>query len=311
MDFKNFKKNRKNLSKSVDKLKAQKPSYIDDRFWTLTKDAAFVGEAIIRFLPQKDIDLSPVALYYKHGFQENGKWFWENCPFTLGKDCPVCDYVQPFWDEGSEPSKKKAGKYSRKKNHVANILVVKDPAKPENNGKQFLFNFGVSIFDKLMEKLAPESELSEVSMVHDLWDGQNFHLKSKKKDKYPNYDTSEFLPAKTPIAKTDKEIETFYNAIIDLNEFIDPNKFRDYKLIEEKFNTIMKIKSTNKVEVSDNTPEATEEISEESNVDSIITESNDTEEASVTLEDDSNVKATDEEDDDFNFDDDDFNFDDE
>jgi len=308
MDFKNFKKNRKNLKKSVDKLKAQKPSYIDDRFWTLTKDAAFVGEAIIRFLPQKDIDLSPVALYYKHGFRENGKWFWENCPFTLGNDCPVCDYVQPFWDEGSEASKKKAGKYSRKKNHIANILVIKDPAKPENNGKTFLFNFGVSIFEKLMEKLAPESELSEVSMVHDLWDGQNFHLKSKKKDKYPNYDTSEFLPTKTAIAESDDEIKVIYDAIIDLDEFTDPGKFKEYKAIEEKFNSFMKIKSTGKVEISEDNQKTSPEVADESAIDNVIKDSNVTEESPDKSEDKPKVEESND-DDDFDFDDDDFDFD--
>lgn len=244
MDFSKFKKNRKNVSKAIDNMKAKKPSYVDERFWALTVDDSFNGEAIIRFLPQQDPEASPVIMYYNHFFKKNGQWFNENCPFTNGKDCPVCDYVQPFWEEDTEASKNEARKYSRGKNYVANIQVIKDPAKPENNGKVFLFRFGVKIYDKLLDKVAPESELEEPVMVHDLWEGQNFLLKCRKKDGYRNYDTSKFYDKLCPVAKSDKGIEEIYNQIKVLDEFVEDKKFKKYEEIQKKFFKIMKIKNS-------------------------------------------------------------------
>lgn len=246
MDFKSFKKNKNKLSATIEKHKAEKPSYADDRFWKLTMDASKVGEAVIRFLPVKDVDVYPIAHYLNHSFQKNGQWFWENCPKTLdmSNPCPVCEHAQPYWDEKTDASEVIAMKFSRKKNYIANILVVNDTAKPENNGKVFLFKFGKKIYDKINAKLAPKSELVEASIVYDLWEGQNFRIATEEVKKFVNYDQSAFYDAKTPIAETDKEMAAIYDKIYDLDEFTAENKFSSYEAITKKFNAIMRIKAT-------------------------------------------------------------------
>jgi len=246
MDFKSFKKNKKKLSATIEKHKAEKPSYADDRFWKLTMDASKVGEAIIRFLPVKDVDIYPIAHYLNHSFKQNGQWFWENCPKTLDmtKPCPVCEHAQPYWDEKTDASEAIAMKFSRKKNYIANILVINDTAKPENNGKVFLFKFGKKIYDKINAKLAPNSELVEASIVYDLWEGQNFRLATEEVKDYVNYDQSAFYDAKTPIADTDKAMAVIFDMIYDLDEFTAENKFSSYDVITKKFNAVMKIKTT-------------------------------------------------------------------
>lgn len=323
MDFKNFKKNRSKLQKSVEKMKAQKPSYVDDRFWALTKDAAYNGEAIIRFLPQRDIELSPVILYFNHSFKHNGKWFWEMCPTTLGQECYGCEQVQPWWDEDTKASKAKAGKHGRKKNFIANILVIKDPAKPENNGKVFLFRFGVKIYDKLMDKLAPTSELVEPEMVHDLWEGRNFHLKCKKVDDYPNYDTSTFMDKSTPVGSNDKEIEEIYNTIYDLAEFTDESKFKEYEAFKTKWDNIMGKGSGKKVQnieqefdMDDKNDDVKEDektlddvITDDDNKESSKLEENDQKEIEDSCETEPEKDELDLDADDFDFDESDFDFD--
>ena len=242
MDFSQFKKNRAKATETVQKMKEkiQKPAYGDDRFWSLKKDDSKVGEAIIRFLPQQDVEKHTIVMYYNHSFDLNGKKYWENCPSTLSRECPACEYTQPFWDEKTEAGKQKAMKFGRKKNFVTNILVVKDPQQPENNGKVFLFRFGVGIFDKIMEKLAPESALLEADIIHDMWEGRNFHLQSKDKGGYANYDLSSFVDKKTPVAGTDKEIETIYVQITDLDEFIEESKFKSYDELADKLEVVTK-----------------------------------------------------------------------
>lgn len=321
MDFSQFKKNRSKITESVEKMKAQKPSYTDDRFWELQVDAAFNGEAIIRFLPQLNPEAAITAMFYYHSFKQNGKWFWENCLTSLGQDCPACQYVQPFWDEDTKESKAKARIYSRKKTFVSNILVIKDPSKPDNNGKVFLFKFGVKIYEKLLSQIAPKSELIEPTLVHDLWEGQNFHIICAKVNDYHNYDTSKFLDKLCPVATDDKGIEEIYKQIRSLDEFVDPSKFKTFVEFKKKFDGIMKIKpittpdqsvinnsdqvfefddTTSKPDTNKSTTDASKEIKE------TVTASEKLPDNTVIESKENSDNAIDSED--FSFEDEDFNF---
>ena len=246
MDFKKFKQNRGKQAEAAKKLVDKKPVFTDDRFWDLTKDKQGNGEAIIRFLPQQDPAAEPVIMKFTHGFKENNKWFFEDCPVTIGQECPSCDYAQPYWDEDTKESKAIAGRYWRKKQFIANILVVKDVGNPENNGKVFLFRFGKKIYDKIMNKVNPESQLDEPVYVFDLWEGLNFKIKVKKVSDWPNYDDSEWYTTPIPVGENDEEIEKIYKKIYSLNEFIDPSKFKSYDEIAKKFYAIVKADSDRK-----------------------------------------------------------------
>lgn len=242
MDFKNFKKDRSKLTKATAKMKDQNPKFKkDERFWMPTKDSSGSANALIRFLPQSDPNKPPIISYFQHGFKEKGKWFIENCPSTHGNDCPSCEYAQPLWDEDTEESRNLAAKYSRTKQFVANILVIKDLGNPDNDGKVFLFKFGVRIYEKIEEKIFPESELDDPVQVFDFWEGCGFKLKLRQKHKRNNYDQSSWASVK-PIAADDKAIEKIYNQLYDLDEFLADDKFKSYEDLLKKFNRVMKIK---------------------------------------------------------------------
>ena len=263
MDFKSFKKNKKKFIKQAKKMNMPKNDYNDTRFWTPTKDDAGNGEALFRFLPQKDVEKNPIVLYYQHFFKEKGKYFVEKCPTTWEKDCPICEYVQPFWN-GTEAEEKIAMKYGKKKQFVANIYMIKDPAKPENNGKVFLFKFGVKIFNKIMDKVNPSSELDDEVSIYDLWEGMNFKLKIKKVYGYPNYESSEFTGSVVPIAKDDDGIEAIYNKIYALDEFIDMKDCKSDRALIKKFFTITGIELTDTGEVTNENKETTKKTRKES-----------------------------------------------
>ena len=333
MDFKKFKANRGKLKKTVEKLKDQKPDYIDDRFWKPTVDKAGNSEAIIRFLPQKDLEVAPIIMYFGHGFKHKGKWFFENCPSTIQKDCPSCEYAQPLWEKFNESNKDsdkaKASKFSRGRNYVANILVLKDPAKPENEGKVFLYRFGTKINSKILGKIAPESELEEAVLVYDLWEGQNFLVKVKKVGGYQNYDDSKFYDKICAVGKNDGAIEKIYDQIRPLLEFTDPKAFKPYEDLKKKF---LRILSGDAMPSADDEDKDKEKVKEPEKTDDDFefgTDDKNSEEPKDKSADEdkpqddekksepeSEDKPQDEEkksdDDDFNFDDadDDFNFDD-
>ncbi len=124
----------------------------DDRFWEATVDKAKNGHAAIRFLPappQDGEDGLPWVRTFSHGFQGPGGWLIELCPTTLEQKCPVCEANNLLWNSGIEANKDIARARKRKLSYTANILVVGDPAKPENDGKVKLFRFGKKIFDKV------------------------------------------------------------------------------------------------------------------------------------------------------------------
>jgi hypothetical protein len=81
-----------NLLSAVEKAKAGGSTFADDKanYWRAEQDKGGNGFAIIRFLPGMTEDDVPFAKIYNHGFQgDNGKWFIENCPTTIGANCPV------------------------------------------------------------------------------------------------------------------------------------------------------------------------------------------------------------------------------
>jgi hypothetical protein len=334
MDFKNFKKDRSKLQKATAQMKDQNPKFKkDERFWMPTKDSSGSANALIRFLPQADPNKPPIISYFQHGFKEKGKWFIENCPSTHSNECPSCDYAQPLWDEDTEESRNLAAKYSRTKQFVSNILVIKDLGNPDNNGKVFLFRFGIKIYEKIEEKIFPESELDDPVQIFDLWEGCGFKLKLRQKYKRNNYDTSEWASVK-PIAADDKTIESIYNKLHELDEFLDESKFKSYDDLLKKFNRVMKIKGGVQVKpkttpddadeksgslVDDFTddnekPNDTESGGDDFNFDGGDNQEGKAEEKSEDKPSDTEGKSEDSSGDDFNFDekgDDDFNFEDE
>lgn len=223
-------------------MKDQNPKFKkDDRFWLPTKDDTGSSNALIRFLPQPDIEKAPTVSFYQHGFKEKGKWFIDNCPTTFANPCPVCEHIEPYWELDTDEGSNYARRYSRTKQFIANILVIKDLNKPANNGKVFLFKFGIKIYEKIEEKIFPESELDEAIQIFDPWEGCNFKLKLRQKSKRNNYDNSVFVDTQGPLADSDEKLEVVFNQMIDLDEFLADDKFPKYEKMAKKFNRIMKI----------------------------------------------------------------------
>jgi hypothetical protein len=74
------------------------------------------------------------------------------------------------------------------------LLVVNDPKNPENNGKVFLFKYGVAIFRKIKDMMNPPPEFPEMTPVdpYDVIKGAHFRLRQIKEDGWPNFDKSSF-----------------------------------------------------------------------------------------------------------------------
>jgi hypothetical protein len=228
------------LMKEVDKLdNPQKESRDDTRLWKPTVDKAGNGFAVIRFLPPPQGEDLPWAQIWNHGFQgPTGKWYIENSLTTIGQPDPVSEFNSKLWNSGFASDKDVARKQKRKLQYYANILVIKDPAHPENEGKVFLFKFGKKIFEKIKDVMKPQFEDEEPINPFDFWDGANFKLKVRKFEGYPNYDKSEF-DSPSPVAKDDDAIEAIWKQQHSLKELLDSSNFKSYADLKKRLEFVL------------------------------------------------------------------------
>ena len=234
----------KNKGGKLDKLlkatgktsQGKQKNYTDEDLWYPQRDKAGNATAIIRFLPGLQSEDEP---YYvelmTHGFKNAGQWYIENCPTTVGAECPVCIANGVLWDEGSEASKKLASKRSRRTSYYCNILVVKDPANPENEGKIFKFRFGKKILEKVLDMGQPEFDDKEPVDVFDLVEGANFRLSVRQKDGFANYDKSEFDVVSKLAAKYIKVLETAQHSLMGYSA---EKNFKTMDVLQARFNKV-------------------------------------------------------------------------
>ena len=237
MGFKDLKKNSTTMaSKLQEELEKSNKNndYKDDRFWRPTLDSASNGYAVIRFLPAVESEDIPWVKLYSHAFKGKSGWFIHNCPTTLGEKCPVCEANSELWNSGTESDKRIARDRKRKLNYVSNILVVEDPAAPQNKGKVFLFKYGKKIFDKIQEQMNPEFEDENAVNPFDFWKGANFKLKVRKVEGYVNYDKSEFSAASELLDGDDAKLEALWKKQYALKEFVNPKEFKSYAELKVK-----------------------------------------------------------------------------
>ncbi len=250
--LKNKSSNFDKLNKALDKIN-KGPNGADARFWQPEVDKAGNGFAVIRFLEAPAVDGDDAVAFvqvFNHGFQGPGGWFIEECLTTVGEKCPVCEHNSGLWNSGIEANKTIVRAQKRKLHYISNILVVKDPNHPENDGKVFLFKYGAKIFDKLKErfpKKLPDGTYETRDSVDEdflkfnpfnLWEGANFKLKARFVDNFRNYDKSEF-EAPRPISDDDSEIEKIWKSEYSLKDFHKVENFKTYEAQKTRLEAVL------------------------------------------------------------------------
>ena len=239
--------NLKTQKNSFDKLNAQlqklngsqaKQTYGDDRIWKPQVDKAGNGYAVLRFLPAPDGEDMPFVRLWDHGFQGPGGWYIENSLTSIGQEDPVSEYNSTLWNSGVDSDKEIARKQKRRLKYFSNVYIVKDSAKPENEGKVFLYQYGKKIFDKLNEAMNPQFEDETPVNPFDFWEGANFNLKIRNVEGYRNYDRSDFASA-TPLHTDDDELERIWKSQHSLQELVDPKNFKSYTDLKTKLYRVL------------------------------------------------------------------------
>jgi len=241
-DFSDFKRRSKSnldeLSKKIQES-TNKESYKDDRFWRPELDQASNGYAVIRFLPAPPNEELPWAKLYSHAFQAKGGWYIENSRTTLGEKDPVSEMNSELWNSGIESDKDIARARKRKLQYISNILIISDPANPQNEGKVVLYKYGKRIFDKIQEAMEPEFADEEKINPFDFWAGANFKLKVRKVAGFINYDKSEFDSLSPLFDGDDDKLEELWKKQYPLKPFTEETNFKSYDELKNKMSDVI------------------------------------------------------------------------
>lgn len=176
-------------------------------------------KATIRFLPDKN-PMNPLAFLFEkvvHTYTtDEKKNVTVPCMSMYGEECPVCKKAAEFFKaEGKESANGRA--LYKKRQHVAQVLVVKDPL-PYKEGEepatgQFrLISLTSSIISKIQTAIA-DDELDE--SPDDYARGTDFTIRKQKKGDYANYDNSKF--ERSERALSEAEIALAEEKSIDLS----------------------------------------------------------------------------------------------
>ena len=266
LDFASLKKTRKtsldNLVKEVEKVTQRNENKSgDDRFWKPEVDKSGNGYAVIRFLPAPQGEDLPWVKMYNHGFQGPGGWYIENSLTTIGEKDPVSEHNSMLWNSGIESNKEVARKQKRRLQYFSNILVVKDAANPENEGKVFLYKYGAKIFSKLQEAMQPEFEDEDPMNPFDFWEGADFKLKIRNVEGYRNYDRSEFDSPST-ISDEDDEIEAIWNKQHSLSAFLEKSNFKSYGELKARLDKVLGVTDSTPVMEEETAPPPKQKVAE-------------------------------------------------
>jgi hypothetical protein len=244
MSFEALKRNRADISKLIQAAEAtgsgEQKNYSDDRIWKPTVDKAGNGYAVLRFLPAREGQELPWVRYWDHGFKgPTGQWYIENSLTSIGQTDPVGELNSKLWNSGIESDKDKARLQKRRLHYVTNVLVLQDPSAPQNEGKVFIYKFGKKIFDKITDMMNPTFADETPVNPFDFWTGADFKLKIRQVEGYRNYDKSEFASSAALYEGDESKLESVYDQMHDISEFIDPKNYKSYDELKSKLMRVL------------------------------------------------------------------------
>lgn len=213
-----------------------KKSYVDNRFWKLGKPDPRTKKvsAIIKMLPFSNGQF--YHTHYEHSFNVSGRWYIENSLSSIDQEDPVAELNSELWNSGIEANKEIARKRSRRQVFVSNILVIKDPSNPENNGKVFLYKYGTKIKEKLVSAINGNPELGEDGINPFLLNGNHalmlVYTQGTGSD-FGNYDESKI---KTISPLSQDQLEYVFSSLYDFNDIVT---YKSYEELKKKLDWVL------------------------------------------------------------------------
>lgn len=146
-------------------------------------------QAVVRFLPDKDPENSLGFLVEKrtHVLSINGENKTVPCPTMYDEECPICKLSSEYY---SKEDKVNGKKYWRKKQHIAQAIIVEDPLPVDDDtgenheGQVRFIALGYQLFN-IIKDAFESGELDEVPFAYE--GGTDFIIKKSKQGEYSTY----------------------------------------------------------------------------------------------------------------------------
>lgn len=212
------------------------------------------GTAVVRFLPappdgKGGQEPDNIVRYFQFAFRgKTGKWYINRGRNSISHDepDPANDYNAGVWQMDISKEQKKKLLRNRQTKYIANIYVVSDPNKPENEGKVFRWEFGPAIYNLIHAQLFPEFETDSPVNVFDPIDGADFELRVISKTipdsvtgenrKVPSYENARFAP---PSQRWDlEEFDKIWNQCHSLQSEVAPDKYKTYEQLCKEYERV-------------------------------------------------------------------------
>lgn len=216
----------------------------DDRFYKLKRDENGNGAAIIRFLPDPNLKMM-LQLWKINVNNQKGadrRWVSELSPQNINQPDPFHKAWADLWQQGK---KEEARKFARQTRFYTNILVIKDPANPANEGKVFLLDLSQSLKLMLENAMFPSDADralgAEAKALFNPLQGHNFKLvSSKAATGFITYEKSSVMDPVTSVFDSKEEAVAFIKEnCYPLDDFLKPEIYKSYEELQAKLEYVM------------------------------------------------------------------------
>ena len=155
-------------------------------------------KALIRFMPNIKNPKQPIVRKFTYWLESpDGKGQNFDSPSTIGEKCPIQQTFYRLKNSESAADRRMAEKLKRRETFYSLVKVVKDPQKPENEGRYFILKYGTKLKQKIDDEMSPSFD--EPTQIFNPMNGKNFEFIITKQGEYNNYDTSKFQSKKTAV----------------------------------------------------------------------------------------------------------------
>ena len=222
----------------------KKADFGDDRFYKLKRDENGNGAAIIRFLPDPNMKLMQQIFHINVNNQKGAerRWVSELSPQNINQPDPFHKAWADLWQAGK---KEEARMFARQTRFYTNILVIKDPANPANEGKVFLLDLSQSLKLMLENAMFPsEADRAlgaEPKALFNPLQGHNFKLvSSKAATGFITYEKSSVMDPVTSVFDSKEEAVTFIKEnCYPLDDFLKPEAYKSYEELQQKLDYVL------------------------------------------------------------------------
>jgi len=170
--------------------------------------------------------------YYMHGWNSfaTGEYVSILSPTTFNERDPISEDRFKTLKMGSEEEKEKVKTVRRAEKWLVNVLVIKDPTNPENEGKVKILRYGKQLQKILLDAIEGDDAEEFGEKVFD-FAANNAVLKIKvdRNGDFANYTSSRFTTGTKFEMEDEQEQQRVLSELHDLEAVYDPKTYDEVK----------------------------------------------------------------------------------